>query len=410
MKHPMAPRISVIIPVYNGERYVAAAIDSVRAQTCDGWELVVVDDGSTDGTAAVLAAYGSDPRIQLSRQENLGLSAARNRGLSLSHAAQIAFLDADDVWQPAYLERMAAALQSRRDSALAFAGWQYIDGDGVVLPQSVVVPPSQVEQLREDLDRRNPLISSGVVVWRRCVDASGGFDPALLNCEDWDLWLRMKPLGSFVAVPEVLVWYRTHGENMSDNIERMERARCKVLDKHLGSEADVSADRAQRRREVLGYLLFLSALGYFCTRNIAAGQTKLRSAVELWPGLLEQDEVYYELGCAFQKRGYRGTPIGLDIRESTALVRRLLTQWLPLPASISRAAWGRACLALAQLALIAGERGAARQSALRAIIRCSGVHRRKAARGLLRASLPQRWVQVFRGASARCIAPAGRDG
>src|SRR5260221_6308211 len=129
-------------------------------------------------------------------------------------------------------------------------------------------------------------------------------------------------------------------------------------------------------------MLFLSALGYLRNRGIAAGQTKLRRAVELWPGLLEQDEVHYELGCAFQKRGYRGTPIGLDIGESTALVRRLLTQGLPLSSRRSRAAWGRACLALAQLALIAGERGAARQCALRAVVRCSGLHRRKAARGL----------------------------
>jgi glycosyltransferase involved in cell wall biosynthesis len=404
----MAPRISVIIPVYNGEKYVAAAIDSVRTQTCDDWELVVVDDGSTDGTAAVLAKYTSDPRIQMSRQENRGPSAARNRGIALSHAAQVAFLDADDVWRPAYVERMAAALHSRRDAVLAFAGWQYIDPDGAVLPQAVVVTPIQVKQLREDLHLRNSLIPSSVVVWRRCVDATGGFDPSLLSCEDWDLWLRMKPLGSFVAVPEVLVWYRTHGENMSDDIERMERERCKVLDKHQGADADVSGDRARRRREVLGYTLFLSALGYFRNRDIAAGEAKLQRAVALWPGILEEDEVYYELGCAFQRRGYRGTPIGLDIRESTALVRRLLTQCLPLSSSLSRAAWGRACLALAQLALIAGERGAARQAALRAVIRCSGLARRKAARGLLRASLPPRWVQAFRAASAPRIA-GGRD-
>ena len=118
----MQPAVSVIVPVYNGEKYVVAALESIRAQTCADWHLILVDDGSTDGTAAVLARYPRDRRIEIVRQEHLGLAAARNRGQASCTAQHVAFLDADDMWQPTYLAEMVQELTANPSAVAACAG------------------------------------------------------------------------------------------------------------------------------------------------------------------------------------------------------------------------------------------------------------------------------------------------
>jgi glycosyltransferase involved in cell wall biosynthesis len=379
------PIVSIVLPVFNGEKYVAAAIESVRRQTLTEWELLIVDDGSQDTTPAILAGYARDPRVRIQRQDNRGLPAARNAGLGCARGQYAAFLDADDLWQPAFLEKMLAALEKRPEAVLALAGWQYVDKAGQYLPQSIVVTPAQVEQLRIDLDRRNSIIPVSVVVRLANVEACGRFDETLRSCEDWDLWLRLRPLGDFVAVPEVLVGYRTHSENMSDNIEQMEAERRKVVEKHF---AAVGGTGTPRLSEAMGYILFLSALAHLQIRYTAATE-RLRRALVLWPGLLDENEFFYELGCAFQARGYRGTPIGLNVRESGRLLQALLHHDLGLPAASGRLAWGRACLVLSQLGLLAGDRAAARQYALSAIIVGSSAVKATAIRRLVRATLPQ---------------------
>ncbi len=386
------PTVSILLPVYNGEKYLLAALESIRRQTLADWELVVVDDGSTDGTAGILAGFAADARVRVLRQENRGLPAARNRGLREARGRYVAFLDADDTWRPAYLAKLAEALEGQPRAVLAFAGWQYLDADGHDLPQSIVVTAAQVGQLRADLDRRNSLVPASVVARRASLEACGGFDEALRSCEDWDLWLRLRPLGDFVAVAEVLVGYRTHAENMSDNIERMERERRKVVEKHFATAGHSLADAPRRQREANGYLYFLSALAHLREHNTTAATERLRQALALWPGLLHENEVYYELGCAFQQRGYRGTSIGLNVGESAALIHQLLHQALGLPAARGRTAWAQACLVLMQLALLTGDRAAARRFGLSALRWGAGQTRTTALRRLARASLPAHWL------------------
>src|SRR6266496_2052417 len=108
----MQPIISIIIPVYNGDTYLDAAMKSVQAQTLTDWELIVIDDGSIDDTAAILANAAPDYRRTVIHQENTGLAGARNRGLAVARSELVAFLDVDDEWHPSYLAQMQAALAS----------------------------------------------------------------------------------------------------------------------------------------------------------------------------------------------------------------------------------------------------------------------------------------------------------
>jgi glycosyltransferase involved in cell wall biosynthesis len=135
-------KASVIIPCYNQGRYLSSALQSVQGQTFQDWEAIVVDDGSTDSTAAAVAR-STDPRIRYVYQENQGLSAARNTGICSASGACLAFLDADDEWQPGFLERCLDVLRSNQRLAGVYSRTAFIDVRGTVLPQigGEVVPP-----------------------------------------------------------------------------------------------------------------------------------------------------------------------------------------------------------------------------------------------------------------------------
>jgi glycosyltransferase involved in cell wall biosynthesis len=394
----MAARTSVIIPVYNGEKYVAAAIDSVRAQTCEDWELVIVDDGSTDGTAAVLARYAADPRIRVSHQENQGPAASRNRGVVLSEAETVAFLDADDLWVRSYLARMMGALTANPSAAAAFAGWQYVDESGHPLPQAIIPSASQARQLHEELLWRNALVPSAVVVRREAIIACEGFDTELVILEDWDMWLRLLARGPFVAVPERLVWYRTHGENMSDDIAGIEVGTLRVLQRHVHAEGDPAGWSGVQRR-AYGHAFFVSGLAHLRRGDVAAGIAKTREALAVWPALACQDETYYELGCAYQKRGLRGSVIDLRLHDSERLIHSLIFEHWPAPSeSTRRARWAHACLVLSKLAFHVNDRGAAQRLALQGWRSAAPLQRGSALKAWLRASLPSGLVRGVRSA------------
>src|SRR5712692_4951140 len=159
----MPPRVSIIVPVYNGGRYILSALATVRAQTFSDWELIVVDDGSTDEMAAIVAQSPRDERRHVIRQINSGRSSARNRGLAGARGELVAFLDVDDAWQPTYLARMCAALDQAPQAVAAACGWQYMDEAGQPLPQRVLLSEQEASRLAEDLSWRNSLVPSGLV-------------------------------------------------------------------------------------------------------------------------------------------------------------------------------------------------------------------------------------------------------
>jgi hypothetical protein len=371
------PAVTVILPAYNQAGYLADALDSALAQTTKDFELVVVDDGSTDETPAVIAGYGR--RLRAIHQPNAGLAAARNSGIAAARGRWLAFLDSDDRWRPEYLATMLAALAAAPQAVAAFAAWQYIDAAGKRLPQTIIPFDGDERRLARELFWRNSLLPSAAVVSRAAVVTCGGFDIGLTACEDWDLWLRLAPLGRLLLVPQPLMEYRSHGEGMSDDPPRIEGQRLKVNEKHLGPLTGPPASWPAPRRQAVGYTYFTTALAYFRQNELERAVARLNDALACWPGLAELDEFYYELGCARQGRGQRGR--GVNLVESEALLRELLFERLALPAD-RRQHWGHACLVLSRLARRNGERLAGRRFAWQALRFGRGRHKAAAVRAL----------------------------
>jgi glycosyltransferase involved in cell wall biosynthesis len=202
------PRVSVIMPCYNGAAYLRDAVDSVLGQTYQDFELIVVNDGSTDDSADILAGYGD--RIRVVYQANAGLPQARNAGLQAGRGELVAFLDADDYWDSRFLDVMVGALASS-DAGIAYCGWQ-----NVGLPGGRGAPyvPPDYEALPEKAARifeNTPWPVHAALVRKHLVDGVGGFDPRLPACEDFALWVEIATAARLVRVPEVLAYYRHHG-------------------------------------------------------------------------------------------------------------------------------------------------------------------------------------------------------
>lgn len=204
---PVPGRVSVVMPCYNGERFVAVAIDSVLAQTHPDVELIVIDDGSTDGSLDVIRRYGD--QLRLITQANQGPSAARNRGIYSATGEYVAFLDADDWWEPHFAVTMVGALQGS-PAVLAYCGWQNINMEGNS-PPSFVPPEYENEDKRIALLRNASLWPIHAMLTRRAALLEiGAFDLNLPACEDYDLWLKLTFTQPIIRVPEVLSYYRHH--------------------------------------------------------------------------------------------------------------------------------------------------------------------------------------------------------
>ena len=201
------PLISCIIPVYNAEKYLGEAIESVLQQTYRPTEVIVVDDGSTDGTPSVVAQY--ENRVRSARQENAGPAAARNHGVRIAQGEFIAFLDADDLWHKDKLTRQIARFQERPELGLCFTH-----------VQNFWVPEMQEEERKFQGHRfSKPLPGYGppaLLTRRRIFDTLGPFDATLCAGDDTDWFLKASEQGQVVELlPDVLVYRRLHQHNIS---------------------------------------------------------------------------------------------------------------------------------------------------------------------------------------------------
>jgi glycosyltransferase involved in cell wall biosynthesis len=227
---PDAPRVSVVIPAYNYAHYLPAAIGSVLAQTHRALECLVVDDGSTDDTRAVVEKF-TDPRVRYVHQPNAGLAAARNTGLREACHEFIGLLDADDCWEPGFLARVFAefAVCPAACGAIATASFR-IDEHGVRVPGSRFTFGTNGDFTFRDFCLRNRPLSSSIVLRRAACAATGEFDPTLRSSEDRDYWLRLTARGwtlRFLDTP--LASIRRHRANMSKAARRMRLNRGRVL-------------------------------------------------------------------------------------------------------------------------------------------------------------------------------------
>ncbi len=206
-------RVSTIIPAYNAERTIAQAIDSALSQDFEGHEVVVINDGSTDSTAAILQKYGS--QIQVITQSNGGLSVARNAGIRRSSGKYLALLDADDIWLPGKLKKMISALERNPSASLAFSDYKWIDDKGAHGVSSVCDVPGLQRLMSECplpvYSLSTSILPSTWVMPRQVVEYVGGFCEDFKGaggCEDAWMLLLLREVGEFVHVPEKLIVYR----------------------------------------------------------------------------------------------------------------------------------------------------------------------------------------------------------
>lgn len=311
---PGTPLVSVIIPNYNHAHYLGDAIRSVLDQEYPNYEILVIDDGSTDNSREVVGKFGS--QIRYIWQSNQGLSAARNTGIAASQGTCIGLLDADDIWSPNYLSTMVPVLAADHGIGAVYCGWRYIDSSGSELPRTSIrtVPP---EQFYTAFAYMNFLVPSGVLVRRSCFDDLGLFDKRFHACEDRDMWLRISSKYHMVGVPQALVRYRIHGDNMTSNLSRMEESRRAVIAKHFGREEGDPNTWTNLRRRAYGGFYLRTALDHFQIGDIEHGQDHFKQAFVVYPELAENLEAFYELGCANQPSGVRGLAEYLDLEWNT---------------------------------------------------------------------------------------------
>ena len=253
------PTVSVIIPTYNSARYVTAAIESVLAQTSQGFEILVIDDGSTDETEQLMRKYQAPVRYL--RQANGGVSVARNHGIAESRGHYVAFLDADDTWFPHKLERQLTAMKKHPEMRVSCTAFTVVDND--LTP--IGMQHNQLPKITLD-----DLLTSGNVVGSICTvigeralfTASGGFDPSFSQCADWDMWVRLAAQTDFLYLDESLVTYRQHNNNMSRNAPLLEHDSVRVLEKGFAM-AGLSDSLRSRRRAALARNNMVLAGTYF---------------------------------------------------------------------------------------------------------------------------------------------------
>lgn len=394
--------VSVVIPCYNHGHYLPYTLDSVQAQTFTDWEAIIVDDGSTDNTHEVAAQF-ADPRIHYIYQENRGLSAARNTGIRAAQGAYLAFLDADDEWEPFFLQVCVDALIAQKTAAAVVTLTRFIDENDVVLPKvgGQVIRP---EGFRSRLLESGFFPPNTVLVRAETVRQAGLFDESLTSVEDWDLWLRITANGDrMVSIAQPLAHYRISAGSMSTNASRMHANRMAVLDKQFGPPDGNPLSWATEKRRGYGFAYRAAAYDYIARGEADEGWYCLQQAVEIEPGLLERLDTFYELALGDQPRGYRGEATQVNIAATGAeMLRRLDSLFAtasPSVQALKGAAYGNVYLALAMLSDQARDWDAARRY-MRKAVKSNPSFLRSAAhwRRLLKLHAGQRLLQVLRPA------------
>lgn len=239
--------ISVIIPVYNGERTIKKTIESVLSQTLSDIEVIAINDGSEDSTLEILENI-LDSRLKVFSYLNSGVAASRNRGLAEATGEYISFIDADDLWTPDKLEAQFQALQENPEAAVAYSWTAWInESDEFLRPGgNITVNGNAYEKLllRDFVESgSNPLIR------RQALAKVGSFDQSVTPAEDWDMWLRLAANYEFVAVPVAQILYRVSPGTASFNIWKMETASLRVIEKAF---AQAPESLQHLKKQVLG--------------------------------------------------------------------------------------------------------------------------------------------------------------
>jgi glycosyltransferase involved in cell wall biosynthesis len=246
----------------NYARFLPAAVESVLAQTVADWELVIIDDGSTDHTPEAVRPYLADPRVKYVRSDRLGQSRAKNLGIGLSRGEYVAFLDADDAWLPTKLEKQLTVFRERPEVGVVFCRRSLIDEEGspVALPGSTRPPALPEGNVLDRMFVQNFVCFSSAVVRRAVFAHAGRFDPEWDLAIDYDLWLRVAAHHGFGHVDEELVLYRTGHGNLSKKLSDRVATALSIM--HRAETRYGIADEVPAAAVADGYASTCRTIGY----------------------------------------------------------------------------------------------------------------------------------------------------
>jgi GT2 family glycosyltransferase len=279
-------RISVVIPSYNSARFLGAAIDSIAAQTRPPFEVIVVDDGSTDDTPRMLASLAASITTVI-RQANQGPAAARNAGIAAATGDLIALLDADDIALPDRLRAQAAALEATPHLSVVASGYEWIDESGSPLPWPYLSwrHHPELNELRGWLFDC-PIIPSATLFRRSAWDEVGGFDERLIGPEDWDFWMRLVLAGQkFAWEDSVVCRYRRLSSSLSSSALRMSQHSIRALE-NIISRPDFPPELGGDAARALASRHIDAAKRLFWSEAWTEGRVALERAVNLDPATL----------------------------------------------------------------------------------------------------------------------------
>lgn len=254
----MTCAVSIILPVYNGARYVACALRSVLAQTFSDFEVVVVNDGSTDQSREAIRPFLTDRRVKYIEQANAGVAAARNTALTAASGRLVAFIDQDDLWLPDKLKLQVSVMDSRPGVGLIHTAYELIDAEGRPMgePSFHRWRPDVEGRCLRDLFIRNRVALPTAMARRSSLDKAGPFDSRIDGADEYAIWLQISAHAEVAYLPTVLARYRVHDSNASHNVLKMATA-------ELGAVESLLRNQPQLRAEI-GDSVIAERLGELC--------------------------------------------------------------------------------------------------------------------------------------------------
>jgi glycosyltransferase involved in cell wall biosynthesis len=366
------PLVSVIIPSYNHAHLVGEAIKSVLEQDYHHYEIILVDDGSTDNTCEVVAQFGF--KVRYIYQVNQGLSAARNSGLYAARGELVGFLDADDLYEPNFLSTLVAILKVNPQADAVHCACRFVDRFNNPLPQ-IAGKVAPAEHLFSTMLKGNFLTPVCMFAYKYCYEETGGFDRAFQGVADWDMWLRISKSFTVIATEQVLARYRVTPYSMSTDIESMLEDRLNVLAKHVGTKPSDRSSLSNEELESYSRVYLRAAVEYLQTGDQGQAYKCFYQALCLYPPLVEHQDVFYELAWGCTPRGQRGDFAAFDLTHNAQVLVRMLDEMFSnkqLPFELKqyrKRSYANAYLVLSQLCYGKGDFGKARIFWFRAVSR-----------------------------------------
>ena len=285
------PKVSIIMPVLNGERYIGQAIASIVEQTFRNYELIVVDDGSTDGTAQCVQRFANKLELKYIRHtQNQGIGRSVNDGIRHAAGEFIAFLDHDDIWLPVFLETQLAYLRQHPEVAMVHSDFQTVDGEGNILEDSVSSARGRIEpsgHIFRELFLHSLVCGNTVLIRKECFEQLGTFDENL-RYGDYHMWMRIGRHHRIDYTPKVLTQYRQHRTQQTrssplpgpaeDSVEL--QAIKSIITAYPEIRQELGAKTVDRR---ISTLYFKMAFASFESNSFGNARAFLLPAIKLWP-------------------------------------------------------------------------------------------------------------------------------